>query len=227
MLLDMALLMSYKATRINEEVKLVDYQKLANEDISASMSHHNVLPEFKELSVDDRKAACDADRLPYAVAILNVTGELNTGTIIRNALLMGAREVLVIGRRKIDKRGTVGAENYIKVERIEAMLDEVTIDTKEVISIFTERNYWPVYVEQGGVEIPDFDWARLHDHSTAASMTPILVFGNENRGIPDELLDSLFGDIVSVKQRGVLRSYNVGVTSGMVMMDMLNTMDWW
>jgi tRNA G18 (ribose-2'-O)-methylase SpoU len=58
-------------------------------------------------------------------------------------------------------------------------------------------------------------------------MTPILVFGNENRGVPDELLNSLFGDIVSVRQRGVLRSYNVGVTSGMVMMDMLNNMGWW
>ena len=227
MLLDLALLLSYKTGRKVKEDQLVDYQKLANDDIATSLSHHNVLPEYKDISVAERKAVCDSDRLPYAVAILNVTGELNTGTIIRNALLMGAREVLVIGRRKIDKRGTVGAENYINVDRIEAMIDEVTIDCDKVRKIFTDRNYWPVYVEQGGTEIPNFDWHKLHDHATASGMTPILVFGNENRGVPDVLLDSLFGDIVSVRQRGVLRSYNVGVTSGMVMMDMLTNMGWW
>lgn len=213
--------------RNHKEVKLIDYQKMANDDVAASLSHHNVLPEYKDLSVEERKSICDNDRLPYAVAILNVTGELNTGTIIRNSLLMGAREVLVIGRRKIDKRGTVGAENYIKVERIEAMKDEVTIDCDAVRTIFADRNYWPVYVEQGGVEIPDFDWEMLHNGCKILNRTPILVFGNENRGVPTELLNGQWSSIVSVKQRGVLRSYNVGVTSGMVMMDMLNSMGWW
>lgn len=227
MILDMVPCLAYKAMRNTEEVKLVDYQKMANDDIATSLSHHNVLPEFKDMSVADRKAICDSDRLPYAVAILNVTGELNTGTIIRNALLMGALEVLVIGRRKIDKRGTVGAENYINVERIEAMVDETTIDSDAVVNIFKDRNYWPVYVEQGGVEIPDYDWFDLHKECFDSNKTPILVFGNENRGVPDELLNNGFGDIVSVRQRGVLRSYNVGVTSGMVMMDMLNNMEWW
>lgn len=227
MLLDIALWLSYKSMRNHKEVKLIDYQKMANDDVAASLSHHNVLPEYKDLSVEERKSICDNDRLPYAVAILNVTGELNTGTIIRNSLLMGAREVLVIGRRKIDKRGTVGAENYIKVERIEAMKDEVTIDCDAVREIFDDRNYWPVYVEQGGVEIPDFDWEMLHNGCKILNRTPILVFGNENRGVPTELLDGQWSSIVSVKQRGVLRSYNVGVTSGMVMMDMLNSMGWW
>lgn len=220
---------------------MINYQKLANDDIGESLSTHNVLPEFKNMDVADRKAACDGDRLPFKVAILNVTGELNTGTIIRNSLLMGAQEVLVIGRRKIDKRGTVGSENYINVERIDAMLDETTIDCKKVAQIFRSKKLWPIYVEQGGTNIPDFKWTYHFTGVYGSGLTPVLVFGNENRGIPDDLLnmnmelnvipdinnDDRFGDIVSVKQRGVVRSYNVGVTSGMVMMDMVNQMEWW
>lgn len=210
---------------------MVDYQKMANDDVAAALSHHNVLPEFKDMTVIERKEACDQDRLPYSVAILNVTGELNIGTIIRNSLLMGAREVLIIGRRRFDKRGTVGAENYLNVERIEAMSDEVNIDCDKVRTIFAERNLCPIYVEQGGVEIPNFHWRAHLGSPRFSGLTPVLVFGNENRGVPNELLkpssDGNVPIIVSVKQRGVIRSYNVGVTSGMVMMDMLNNMGWW
>lgn len=207
---------------------MVNYQELANADIGQSLSTHNVLPEYKHMTTEERRAVCDSDRLPFKVAILNVTGELNTGTIIRNALLMGAQEVLVIGRRRIDKRGTVGSENYINVERIDAMIDEVTIDCDEVRKIFKERNLYPIYVEQGGVNIPNFDWQASFDKSAVNGLTPVLVLGNENRGVPDELLnDGSDSEIVSVAQRGVVRSYNVGVTSGMVMMDMLTKMGWW
>lgn len=206
---------------------MVNYTDLANADIAESLSHHNVLPEYKDMSVDERLAVCEADRLPYSVAILNVTGELNSGTIVRNSLLMGAQEVLIIGRRRFDKRGTVGSENYIKVERLEAMDDEITIDCDKVRAIFAERNLWPVYVEQGGTQIPNFDWDHLYIDTEAFGMRPVLVFGNENRGIPDALLNDKRCDIVSVGQRGVVRSYNVGVTSGMVMMDMLTKMNWW
>jgi tRNA G18 (ribose-2'-O)-methylase SpoU len=96
------------------ETVVVNYQEMANNDVAAALSHHNVLPEFKDMSVEDRRSFCDNDRLPFKVAILNITGELNVGTIIRNSLLMGAQEVLIIGRRRVDKRGTVGSENYIR-----------------------------------------------------------------------------------------------------------------
>lgn len=227
MLLDIALNLSYKLAYTSKEEEVVNYQQMANDDVAKSLSHHNVLPEFKDMSVEDRKDFCNNDRLPFKVAILNVTGELNTGTIIRNSLLMGAQEVLVIGRRKIDKRGAVGAENYIAVERIDAMLDDTNIDCDAVRKIWVDRKLWPVYVELGGTEIPDFDWQHLTVDCEARDLTPVLVFGNENRGVPQELLDDKRRDIVSVKQRGVLRSYNVGVTSGIVMMDMLTKMNWW
>lgn len=207
---------------------MVDYQKMANDDVAAALSHHNVLPEFKDMTVAERKEICDQDRLPYSVAILNVTGELNIGTIIRNSLLMGAREVLIIGRRRFDKRGTVGAENYMNVDRLEAMQDEINLDCDKVRSIFAERKLYPIFVEQGGECIPNFNWKQTFCKATVSGLTPVLVFGNENRGVPSDLLENTKqSTIVSVNQRGVLRSYNVGVTSGMVMMDMLNNMGWW
>ena len=104
----------------------------------------------------------------------------------------------------------------------------LTSDCDAVRKIFNDRNLYPIYVEQGGTNIPNFDWESSFSASSSHGLTPVLVLGNENRGVPDELLnDSSNSEIVSVGQRGVVRSYNVGVTSGMVMMDMLTKMGWW
>lgn len=206
---------------------MIKYQNLVNADLAQSLSEHNVLPEYKELTMIQRQEVCKNDRLNFQVAILNVTGELNIGTIIRNSLLMGATKVLIIGRRFYDKRGTVGSEHYINVERIESMKDEITIDTDNVLKIFNDRSLSPIYIEQGGIEIPNFNWVDIISTINASGQIPVLVVGNENRGVPNKLLNNNIGVTVSLPQKGVIRSYNVGVASGMVMLDMVSSMCWW
>lgn len=206
-------------------MKMIDYQKLANDDISNSTSTLNVHDHLKGKSVEDLRVLCDQDRLPFGVCILNVTGELNVGTIVRNALLTGARKVAIIGRRKYDKRGTVGSENYIDVERIDGFEDDgLTIDKDVFWSWIDDNDFAPVFCEQGGTLLPLVDWPKSIDQM--APRSPCLVFGNENRGVQDDILNDERGTIVSIPQRGVIRSYNVASASGIVMYSMTSGMKW-
>lgn len=205
--------------------KGIDYQELANADISASVGNLNVHDHLKGLSVPELKEMCDQDRLPFAVCVLNVTGELNVGTIVRNALLTGAERVAVMGRRKYDKRGTVGSENYVQVDRIDALNEDgLTINPEIFWGWMDEHGYSPIFCEHGGTPLGDVFWA-----ATVLRLKPkkiCLVFGNENRGVQDDILNDKRGMIISIPQKGVIRSFNVASSAGIVMYSMVNDLDW-
>lgn len=193
-----------------------DYQALANADISASISSRNVHDHLKHLTVDELRETSQLDRLPFAVCVLNVTGELNVGTVVRNAHLTGAERVGIVGRRKFDKRGAVGAENYVIIDRIDALADDhVTVDPAPFWSWIDHHNYVPFFVEQGGIDIRSLDWAEIMEKILPRKVC--LVFGNENRGIDPAILSDSRGRVVSLSQRGVIRSFNVASASSIVM----------
>jgi len=203
----------------------IDYQKLANDDINASISNLNVHDHLKGLSVEELRELCDKDRKPFGVCILNVTGELNVGTIVRNALLTGARKVGIIGRRKYDKRGAVGSYNYIDLDRIEGLNEDGLTINKDVFwEWMSTNNFRPVFVEQGGVILNDMHWRDMFVR--LQPLFPCLVFGNENRGIQDDILRDRRGNIISLNQRGVIRSYNVASASAIVMYNLSSEMGW-
>ena len=204
---------------------IIDYQKLANNDISESIGNLNVHEHLKGRSVAELRKLCDKDRKPFGVCVLNITGELNVGTIVRSALLTGAQKVGIIGRRKYDKRGTVGSYNYIDVDRVDGLNDDgLTINPVVFWNWMLENNYSPIFVEQGGIMLNDIDWRRVTDDMH--QKLPCLVFGNENRGIQDDILNDNRGMIVSIEQCGVIRSYNVASAAAIVMHNMASAMGW-
>lgn len=202
-----------------------DYQELGNADISAGISDLNVHDHLKDHSIEELRALCDQDRAPFGVCILNITGELNVGTIVRNALLTGARKVAILGRRKYDKRGTVGSENYIDVERIEALNgDGLTINKDIFWTWIDDNNFMPIFCEHGGIPLWCVDWSELI--RDMGPRNPCLIFGNENRGVQDDILNDERGYIVSIPQKGCIRSYNVASASGIMMYSMIESMRW-
>jgi len=201
----------------------IDYQKMANNDISSSISNLNVHDHLKSHSIPELRALCDADRLPFGVCVLNITGELNVGTIIRNALLTGARKVGIVGRRKYDKRGTVGSYNYLDVDRVDGLNDDgITINPSVFWNWMKENKFFPVFIEHGGMPLDDVHW--IHVEMAFKPLQPCLVFGNENRGIQDDLLHDSRGIIVSIAQRGVIRSFNVASASAIAMHSLSQSM---
>ena len=165
----------------------------------------NVQSEYKHMNMAELTEVMENSRLPYAVCILNLAGDLNVGMIMRTACIMGTERLIVFGRRRYDKRSTVGAQNYIPVARVAGLKDDLSFDVEAFYAIMARWNYTPVFMETGGVSINTVDWKAI-------SPKPCLVFGNEGQGCPEDIMRDHMR--VSINQRGVLRSLNVAVAAG-------------
>jgi tRNA G18 (ribose-2'-O)-methylase SpoU len=186
--------------------KTPNYKELIKEMIS---KHYNVKDEFKDNTVEQNRLICELNSLPFGIGIYNVLGDLNIGIMIRTASLLGARDIILFGRKKYDQRSTVGAENYICVEHVP--VDSID----DFNNAFIWQFYYPVFVETFGVPISSEKWDYIAPYDWPTRMNskiPMFMFGSESNGFGDELTEwikqSKFNTI-SIPQRGVLRSFNV------------------
>lgn len=204
--------------------------EIRDENLVRSNSSLNVHEHLKGLSVEELQNVSKQDRLPWHTLCLNVTGDLNVGTIIRTSHCLGATSVTVFGRQKIDNRSLVGAANYITVHKVRAIDDNFKIKADDFREYMESRNLTPVFVEAGGIDLPFVDW-RLGEEFIADIGNEIcLIMGNEGDGIPEDILDLKnhfrHSFVVSIPQRGVIRSLNVGVAHAIVAGAMCEKMGW-
>jgi tRNA G18 (ribose-2'-O)-methylase SpoU len=180
----------------------MNYSDVINETASR---HYNVADEYKDNTVEENRAICDKQSLPFSIAVMSVAGDLNIGMMMRTASLLGASDFFIFGRRKYDKRSTVGAQNYINVHRY-------PMDVKSLHDVCQDTGYQPVFIEQGGLTLPltEGEWNRM-------PTKPMFVFGSESDGIPEDIIYTFpYAPIISIPQRGVLRSYNVSSAMSIV-----------
>lgn len=181
----------------------VNYAEIIKETLS---NHWNVGDEFKDNTFDENVAVCRKDSIPFAIGIINVTGELNVGMMIRTASLLGAEMVYIFGRKKFDKRSTVGAEHYIDIRQY-VYDDPITADN-EILVELKNLPYTPYVIEQGGDSLYGYPF-------NFRQRPPIFIFGSESHGIPKFIYESI-PNRISIPQRGVLRSFNVSSAMSIV-----------
>lgn len=175
-------------------------------DAAPKTTPFNVLTEYQHLPVETLRDIAASRQLPYAVALANITGDLNTGVIIRTACVLGAQRVFIFGRRKYDRRSTVGAHNYIELQYFES--DTEDFDWSFVLQTVRVEGYMPILIEQGG--------APLYDFAPAShALPPCLIFGSEDSGIPDAVCREEL--CYTIPQPGILRSLNVSTAAGIAM----------
>lgn len=207
---------------------IINIADVRDAELHASNGSRNVHDHLKHMSVEDLQAYSLTDRLPWHTACLNVTGDLNVGTMIRTSHCMGATSVLIFGRRKIDNRSLVGSANYIKIERMPDQNDELT--SQRFFWTMHERNFTPIFVETDGMMLNQVDWKIKLDAIDRRGSQPCLVMGNETGGIPRDIINSCMpmpnSFVVSIPQRGVIRSMNVAVAHAMVVGSMCSSMEW-
>lgn len=174
---------------------------------------YNVKNELKSFTLNELQKLQEEQSFPFSVLLLNLTGDLNIGMIIRTCVLMGADKVHVLGRRRIDSRSLVGAQNYIDINRVWALDDEEEIDPDTFREYCESEDINPVLVEQGGTPLHKVDWFGddIPDH-------PTFVFGTESEGIPAEIMDMGY-PVLSIPQRGVMRSFNVSSAASIILWD--------
>lgn len=165
----------------------------------------NVLDSLKDLKVKDIAQICAKNSVSASVAMINIGGDFNLSTMVRNANFFGFRSVHYVGKKKWDKRGSVGTYHYTPMYHHK---DEssflLQLSGRTIIAI---ENNIPEYEDKT---------INLFDYNFKDSIDPIFVFGEENKGLSDLILDRS-NVVLTIPNYGSVRSLNVGTTSGIVM----------
>lgn len=205
-------------------------REIRDRALTESSSPLNVHDHIKHLTVPELQTLSLQDRVPWHTLCLNMTGDLNVGTIIRTSHCLGATSVIVYGRQRIDNRSLVGSANYIKVEKITGITEDLNFEPSTLLNFFVTRNLVPVFVECDGIPITKINWPLRMREMSGRNMQPCLVMGNETGGIPQNILDlqniipNSFS--VSIPQRGVIRSLNVAIAHAMIAFNLCEAMKW-
>jgi tRNA G18 (ribose-2'-O)-methylase SpoU len=176
---------------------------------------YNVHTPFQEMTKEKTKDISNKLCLPYALCLLNFTGDSNIGMSVRTAAVMGAADVYIIGKKKYDKRSAVGAYHYIKIHREGWLTDPCRF--------FEAEGYLPIIIEQGGQPLEDFDFRPYFKPETK----PVLIMGSEGDGVDKDWLAKLKmagAKTITISQCGIIRSLNVSVASSMVMYELCKQM---
>ena len=196
----------------------VNYSKIIADTAS---QHYNVRDEYKNNTLEQNIAIQRQDSRKFSVGMINVTGELNVGMAIRSACLMGAENFYIFGRRKFDKRSTVGAENYINI--VQYVYDDPISADQQINERLEYLLKWNTVVlcEQGGDEIGT---TRTTNKYSEEFENPLFLFGSESHGMPEVIVQNQHFYKLSIPQVGVLRSFNVASAMNIIIWDYIKEM---
>ena len=146
----------------------------------------------------------------FSIVCSNLYNDFNVATCIRNANAFLAKRVFLYGSRQYDRRGTVGTHHYVRSVHCGNM-DKLV----QAMGALSEEVQMPLHI----VAVDNIKNARRVDsYAWPKEKHVVMVFGQEQVGVPEELL-TMAQDCVYIAQYGSVRSLNVGTASGVVMYD--------
>ena len=215
-----------KNTDLSTEERKSPYSLSIKKEEKDKISY-NITSWFKNISHEKLILIAKKYQNNFAVAVFNLNGSLNVGTIMRNAALYGCKDYYIIGRKVYDSRSSVGAENYLNVYKIsDIILDQPDklhcpeIDVDKFYQFIIDNKLIPIFVEQGGNNLMDFHW-KLHQLNIPNNHKICFFFGNESHGIDLRFIKkckNISGMMVlTIPQIGILRSHNVSSSASIIL----------
>lgn len=166
------------------------------------MDTRNVTDYYKTWETEAIKADLDKNRTPMVTICMNLTGDFNKSSIVRNNNAFLGREVWMVGKKKFDPRGAVGTQHYETIKH-----------TEDWVSLFE-------HLRDEGYQIIGVDNVEhaepLTNHVFYPDEKVAFVYGEEGLGLSDDMLDKC-DSLVYIRQGGSVRSVNVAVASGIIM----------
>ena len=171
------------------------------ENVCAS-TKNNVIERFKKSCAEEIRADLAPNRTELVNVFENLDYNINIGCGIRanNAFL--GKAIYVVGRRKIDRRSSVGCTHYETVFHADTM--------EEVITLLHEQNYTVYAIDNIDSYNPQNIWDVELPVKTA------FIFGNEGDGLSQETVDMCDG-MLYIQQYGSVRSLNVAQAAACAM----------
>jgi tRNA G18 (ribose-2'-O)-methylase SpoU len=169
-------------------------------DLLRHGDRRNVVDRYRYWTVDAIVADLDTRRHAFAVAIENWRHDLNIGTVVRTANAFLAREVIVVGNRRWNRRGAMVTDRYQHIRHVPS--------AAELASYATQAGYEIVAVDNlpGSVPLETF----------ALPANALLLFGQEGTGLSAAARE-VATTVCSIAQFGSTRSINAGVAAGIAM----------
>jgi tRNA G18 (ribose-2'-O)-methylase SpoU len=169
-------------------------------DLLTHGDRRNVVDRYRYWRLDAIVADLDTRRHEFAVAIENWQHDSNIGTVVRTANAFLAREVIIVGRRRWNRRGAMVTDRYQHVGHVGS--------ATELVAYAEAHGYTVVGVDNlpGAVPI----------ETTALPRNALLLFGQESVGLSNEARAAA-RLVCSIAQYGSTRSINAGVAAGIAM----------
>lgn len=163
---------------------------------------NNIGDDFYNMTTEQIRAELATGRSPMVNICMNLTSDFNKSSVIRanNAFL--GREVIIVGKRRFDRRGTVGAHHYETVKHSETL--------EPVIKALHDEGYTVFAVDNTA----EFSPKAVYDVELPAKTA--FLYGEEQAGLSRESIE-LCDDMVYIPQYGSVRSLNVAQAAAAMM----------
>lgn len=160
----------------------------------------NVVDRYRYWRLEAIVADLDTRRHPFAVAIENWRHDLNIGTVVRTANAFLAREVVIVGNRRWNRRGAMVTDRYQHISHVPSAAELST------------------YAARAGYEIVAIDNlpGSVPLETVALPSNALLLFGQEGTGLSPQAREAAAA-VCSIAQFGSTRSMNAGVAAGIAM----------
>lgn len=166
--------------------------------------NNNVRDIYKEWTAAEVRADLQESRTDLVLVCQNLTHDFNKASAIRAANCFLAKETYIVGRRKYNTVGAVGANHYDHVfhaDDFQEVLDKLHDDGYNVYAVDNIMEYNPI-------NIWDLDFPRKS----------AFVMGEENQGLDEAIIDMCDG-MCYISQYGAIRSLNVAQAAACVMFE--------
>ncbi len=163
----------------------------------------------EELIRLDTQAFKNAKKTPITIVLDNVRSLNNIGSVFRTADAFLVEKIYLCGitatpPHKDIRKTALGATESVTWEHVESTLP--------LIEELKTKNYavWAVEQAEGSTQ--------LNDLKVQADEHYVFVFGNEVKGVSQEVVDQCHG-VVEIPQFGTKHSLNISVSVGVVIWD--------
>ena len=160
-----------------------------------------------------RKTAAEvqkAEKLPFVVVLDNIRSMMNTGSVFRTADAFLLEGIILCGFTATPPHREIHKTALGATESVSWQYDE---QTKDAVRQLKADGYEVIAVEQttGSQSLQQFEPRENGKYA--------LVFGNEVKGVSDEVL-KLCDHALEIPQFGTKHSLNVSVSAGIVIWDL-------
>ncbi|MDQ6938194.1 MAG: RNA methyltransferase, partial [Actinomycetota bacterium] len=169
-------------------------------ELLAGGDRRNVVDRYRYWTLEAIRADLDPRRHDFAVAIENWRHDANIGTVVRTANAFLAAEVVIVGRRRWNRRGAMVTDRYqhlVHVPDVAALVEHAARSGRDLVAVDNPSGARPL-------------------ETAALPRRALLLFGQEGPGLSEEARSAATA-VYSIAQFGSTRSINAGVAAGIAM----------